>query len=55
MAGGWLESGYDVNAIPPVNGPLVWYKFEQDANAPATASDSSGNGYDATVSDSIGA
>jgi hypothetical protein len=43
--GNWLVSNWDVEVTAPAVGPVLHYEFEGDAN------DSSGNGYDGTVTD----
>jgi hypothetical protein len=49
MAGDWLDSEFTVTVSEPT-GELIWYKFDNDGTN-TTAVDSSGNGYDGTVSD----
>jgi hypothetical protein len=47
--GNWLVSNWDVEVTAPAVGPVLHYEFEGDAN------DSSGNGYNGTVTDPCGA
>jgi hypothetical protein len=49
MAGDWLESEFTVDISEPT-GELIWYMFDNDGTN-STAVDSSGNGYDGTVTD----
>ena len=49
MAGDWLDSEFWVDYTAPA-GELIWYKFDNDGTN-STAVDSSGNGYDGTVTD----
>jgi len=49
MAGDWLESEFTVPVSEP-DGELIWYRFDHDGT-PSTAVDSSGNGYNGTVTD----
>jgi hypothetical protein len=48
MAGDWLDSEFTVPVSEP-NGELIWYKF--DSSGGGTAVDSSGNGYNGSVTD----
>jgi hypothetical protein len=51
LATDWLESDFFVDVNMPV-GELVWYKFDNESTS-NTAVDSSGNGYDGSVSDAV--
>jgi len=46
--GNWLMSNWDVTPVAPSVGPVLKYEFDGDAT------DSSGNGYDATIYDNDG-
>lgn len=51
LAGDWLESDFFVDVNMPA-GELIWYKFDNEGGM-NTAVDSSGNGYDGTVSGAV--
>jgi len=45
LVNNWLAASYEVTAIAPSPGPILWYKFDEGGSS-STAGDSSENNYD---------
>jgi len=54
LAGDWLKSGYDVNAVPPSKAPICRYKLDEGAGLTTANSGSYGTGYNASLSGAAG-
>ena len=54
LAGDWLKSGYDVNAVPPSKAPICRYKLDEGAGLTTANSGSYGASYNASLSGAAG-
>jgi len=54
LAGDWLESGYDINAVPPPNAPIARYMLEEGSGLTTANTGSYGATYNCSLSGSAG-